>query len=174
MKTYACPICGVGVMKKQTGTQTFEYKGEATTISNYEAWVCGQCKEAVVDGATLQESGRILKNFKRKVDGLLTGEQIREIRMKLGLTQEQLSDIIGGGLKSVARYESGKVCQSKGMDNLLRILNAYPETLNVIQTKKECPGSSARVIYIEDARNKNAYRLAEKTFSDEKEAVYGA
>jgi HTH-type transcriptional regulator / antitoxin MqsA len=99
--------------------------------------VCPGCREAIVDPETLKKSGKLLKDFQRKVDGLLTGQQIRTIRKKLGLTQEQMSEIVGGGLKSLARYESGQICQSKAMDNLMRILDAYPEMLNVIRKKEE-------------------------------------
>jgi len=73
--------------------------------------------EAIVDPDTLKKTGKMLKDFQRQVDGLLTGQQIKTIRKKMGLTQEQMAEIVGGGLKSFARYESGKICQSKGMDN---------------------------------------------------------
>jgi HTH-type transcriptional regulator/antitoxin MqsA len=136
MKAQKCPICGVGVMEKKIGTELFEYKGETLPIPNYVTYVCNKCEEAIVDNVILRESGKKLKDFQRKVDGLLTGEKIKTIRLKLGLTQEQLADIVGGGLKSLARYESGQVCQSKGMDNLLRIIDAYPETLKVIKKKR--------------------------------------
>ena len=136
MKAKKCPICGVGVLEKKIETETFEYKGETQKLPNSVTYACAECGEAVVDNATLKESGKVLKNFQREVDGLLTGEQIKAVRKKLGLTQEQMAVIVGGGLKSMARYESGQVCQSKGMDNLLRILDAFPETLRVIQKKR--------------------------------------
>ena len=162
--TLDCPVCGAGTLTRHVGTETFEYRGQTRTIPDYVTYVCDACGESVVDAGSLKTSGRMLKDFQRKVDGLLTGQQIKEIRARLGLTQEQLADLIGGGLKSVARYESGQVCQSRGMDNLLRILDAYPETLRIIQRKERPVQESAKVVYIEDARNKNAYRLAGRTF----------
>ena len=83
----------------------------------------------------MKKSGRLLKDFQRTVDGLLSGVQIKAIRKKLGLTQEGLAEIIGGGKKALARYETGAVCQSRVMDNLLRILDAYPYALRVISSK---------------------------------------
>ena len=137
MKAQKCPICGAGKLEKKVSMETFEYKGNKTTIPNYVTYACTECKEAIVDKTTLKASGKLLKDFQRMVDGLLTGRQIREIRKKLGLTQEQMAEIVGGGLKSFARYETGQICQSKGMDNLLRILDAYPEMLKVIQKKEQ-------------------------------------
>lgn len=145
MKEQKCPICGGAELTKKIANETFEYKGQSTTIPNYVTYVCTSCGEAIVDNVTLKESGKKLKDFQRQVDGLLTGQQIKAIRKKLGLSQEQLADIIGGGLKSVARYESGQVCQSKGMDNLLRILDAYPHTLKVIQKSEPAAMSLAKV-----------------------------
>ncbi len=160
MKAQECPVCGAGTLKKKIGTQTFEYKGEITTIPNYVTYACTKCDEAIVDNTTLKESGKILKDFQRKVDSLLTGQQIKAIRIKLGLTQNQLADIVGGGLKSLARYESGQVCQSKGMDNLLRILDAYPETLKVIQKGKGVIKSSAKVFYIKNAKSSDTRNVS--------------
>jgi len=148
MKAQRCPVCGAGVLEKKIRTETFEYKGKTKKIPNYVTYACAECGEAVVDNATLKESGKVLKDFQREVDGLLTGEQIKAVRTKLGLTQEQMAVIVGGGLKSLARYESGQVCQSKGMDNLLRILDAFPETLKVIQKKRPRQKSLPKSVWI--------------------------
>lgn len=177
MEAQKCPICGAGKLKKKIGAETFEYKGKSITIPNYVTYECATCGEAIVDNASLKESGKKLKDFQREVDGLLTGVQIKTIRAKLGLTQEQLADIVGGGLKSLARYESGQVCQSKGMDNLLRILDAYPYTLKVIQKSSSKTGYSAKVTYIGDAIAKRAYKSGNGDTgysSDSKEAAYGS
>ena len=67
-------------LKKKVGAESFEYKGETKTIPNYVAYACKECGEAIVDSATLKESGKMLKDFQREVDGLLTGQQIKTIR----------------------------------------------------------------------------------------------
>lgn len=174
MKARKCPICGAGGLKKTVGTETFEYKGQEISIPDYMTYVCPGCQEAIVDPETLKKSGKLLKDFQRKVDGLLTGQQIKEIRNKLGLTQEQMAEIVGGGLKSFARYESGQVCQSKGMDNLLRILDAYPEMLNVIRKKEEPLRGVDTVTYLSEARNKKVYQQRREAFYvKQDEVMYG-
>lgn len=153
-----CPICDMGNLKKEVVAEPFEYKGQKITIPNYIKYRCDKCGEAVVDNGTLRKSGKILKDFQRKVDGLLTGEEIKKIRKKLDLSQEELAEIIGGGLKSVARYESGQVCQSRGMDNLLRILDAYPFTLNIIKKDKgKMPFIERNIIKIDFKKGKKDY-----------------
>jgi HTH-type transcriptional regulator / antitoxin MqsA len=175
MNAQTCPICGAGSLEQSVQTETFEYKGVSRKIPNYITYTCTRCGEAVADNESLKKSGKMLKDFKREVDGLLTGQQIKAIRVKLGLTQKQLADIVGGGLKSIARYESGQVCQSKGMDNLLRILDAYPHTLQIIQRNEQATKYSGKIIYIEDARTNKGYQLRDTGYSsDAEEVVYGS
>ena len=73
MEARKCPICGAGLLKKKIGTESFEYKGKTKKIPNYVTYACSECGEAIVDSATLKMSGKILKDFQHKVDGLLTG-----------------------------------------------------------------------------------------------------
>ncbi|MFA5354613.1 MAG: type II toxin-antitoxin system MqsA family antitoxin [Thermodesulfovibrionales bacterium] len=174
MQAQRCPICDMGTLKKECVSETFEYKGRKITIPDYIKYRCSECREAIVDNDTLRESGKILSDFKRQVDGLLTGEQIKAVRSKLGFTQEELAEIIGGGLKSVARYESGQVCQSRGMDNLLRILDAYPETLKVIQRGKRA-SQSEKVVYMVDRKNRREYVFKGPGLTNDiRDAVYGS
>ena len=73
----------------------------------------------------------------RSAAGFLTDEEIKEIRKKLGLTQRQMAETLGVGEKNFARYENLSVRQSRAMDNLLRILDAYPEAIRVIDVNKQ-------------------------------------
>jgi HTH-type transcriptional regulator / antitoxin MqsA len=133
MKNEQCPVCGQGMLKKQVGNETFEYKGCSITIPNYVTYSCSECGESIVDNDSLRVSGNVLKNFRREVDGLLSGMEIKRIRLKLGLTQAEMSEVLGGGTKAFARYEIGAICQSKAMDSLLRILDRFPHVLSVIR-----------------------------------------
>lgn len=177
MQGERCPICDMGVLKKEIVSERFEYKGQEITIPDYIKYRCTKCGEAVVDNGTLRDSGKILKDFKRKVEGLLTAAEIRSIRKRLNLSQEEMAEILGGGLKSFARYETGQVCQSRGMDNLLRILDSYPFTLNVIQkneAKKLTLHMQKKVISLEELKCFKKYRTKTKEYSVNVEGVaYG-
>ena len=177
MKAETCPICGKGILKKQVKDKKFEYKGESITIPGYVTHNCDVCGDAIVDNNTLKESGKILKDFKRKVDGLLTAEEIKNIRKRLNLTQEEMAEILGGGLKSFARYETGQVCHSRGMDNLLRILDTYPFALNVIQknqVKKLALYREKKVITFDEFKALRRYKSKTNEYSVRLEgAAYG-
>ncbi len=130
-----CPICGDGRLRKKSVRETFEYKGESLTLDDYIIYECQECEEAIVDPKSIKKTEKPVRDFHRKVDGLLTSDEIKAIRTALGYTQEQFGKILGGGAKSFARYENGTVTQSKPMDNLLRIVKQYPEVLNVLNGK---------------------------------------
>jgi len=74
-----------------------------------------------------------VKNEVRKKHGLLPPEKIAAIRAKLELTQSELEDVLGTGPKMVVRWESGKVIQSRGHDNMLRLLDRDPGTLKSLR-----------------------------------------
>ncbi len=167
-----CPICGEGILKKDTTEETFEYKGKSISIPNYVTYKCNVCKESIVDNKILKESGRILKDFQREIDGFLPGHEIKRIRQKLGLTQERMAEILGGGLKGFARYESGQICQSKAMDNLLRILDKYPDFINVIAPSYGIEYKN--VINIENRREQKQYKMMDEEYKiDKGDLAYG-
>ncbi len=74
---------------------------------------------------------------KRLKEGFLTDKDIKRIRKKLGLTQKEMAEKLGVGEKNFARYENLSVRQSKAMDNLLKILDAYPDAIKILEEKSK-------------------------------------
>jgi HTH-type transcriptional regulator/antitoxin MqsA len=136
MDTIECPICGCNEMAKRVIKEEFEYKGQILKIDNYVIFECPGCEESIVDKSTLKNSGKIIRDFHREVDGLLTSYQIKKIRTSLGFKQTDFGILLGGGEKSFARYESCAVTQSRSMDNLLRILDESPAGINILRHKQ--------------------------------------
>jgi transcriptional regulator with XRE-family HTH domain len=60
----------------------------------------------------------------KRVDGLLSGSQISEIRAKYKVTQAQAAKLFGGGPVAFSKYENDDVAQSAAMDNLLKLVEA--------------------------------------------------
>ena len=67
--------------------------------------------------------------FKKEVDGLLTGQEIKALRKRYNLTQAQAASIFGGGPVAFSKYESDDVMQSEPMDNLLRVASQIPDAV---------------------------------------------
>lgn len=130
-----CPVCGSGTLTKKIIEEVFDYKGKTLTIKDYVIYECPVCEESIVDKKTLDDTEGPLIEFRRKVDNLLTPNEIREIRMSFGYTQEAFGNILGGGKKAFARYENGTITQSRAMDNQLKMLRSNPEILGAIVEK---------------------------------------
>ncbi len=124
-----CPVCGEGQIRRKTITETFTYKGHRLHIPNYQVYACPQCKEEFLDHQLIQHHQQKIQDWQREIDGLLSSEEIRQLRKSLGLTQEEFSLLLGGGKKAFARYERGSVRQSMAMDNLLRAVQKHPGLL---------------------------------------------
>ena len=63
----------------------------------------------------------------RKIDGLLTAQEIVALRNKLGLTQQDAAKIFGGGANAFSKYERSEVIQSVAMDKLMRAALDVPD-----------------------------------------------
>ena len=121
-------------MVRDTRPMEFKYKGESVTVQ-MPGWYCAESGESIHTDDDTKASDAALKNLKIKGEKLLPPEEIKRIRQKLGLTQREAGEVIGGGPNAFQKYESGDTLLSKGMSNFLRVLEKHPE--DVPQLKKQ-------------------------------------
>jgi len=126
-----CPVCGEGVLKSNRIREEFEYKGHRIGL-DVTVYSCSICGEEFYDDEEMKSYQKTIKDFQRSVDGLLTSDDIKQVREKFGLSQRKLARILGVAERSIAKYELGIVAQSKAMDNLLRALKEFPELLRFL------------------------------------------
>jgi HTH-type transcriptional regulator/antitoxin MqsA len=108
------------------------YKGLSMTI-DMPGWYCEDSDESVHTGEDMQVSDAALKQLKIEVENLLPPTEVKRIRLKMGLTQQQAGAIIGGGPNAFQKYEGGEVMVSKGISNLLRLLERHPEDIEELK-----------------------------------------
>lgn len=126
-----CIICGE-TATKVTELKKARYRDETVEVVS-ELFRCESCKEGFVTPEQMRAHVRAVKNEMRKKHGLLAPKRIAGIRHKLELTQSELEDILGTGPKMVVRWESGKVIQSRGHDNMLRLLDRDPAAVKSLR-----------------------------------------
>jgi len=136
-----CPVCGSENIHENISSKTFSYKGKSVSFDGFISYDCNNCGESFPDETQLDEIEPKLRDFHREVDGLLTPAEIKSIRKKLGFSQEAFGNVLGGGEKAFARYETGTVTQSKPMDNLLRIIQVNPTALEIIRSRHSKTGT---------------------------------
>ncbi len=87
---------------------------------------CEAAGELYMDEQQMQENDVRLKDAYRKSEGLLTSSDISGIRAKYGISQSDLSILLGWGGKTITRYESHQV-QDKAHDTILKKIDQDPE-----------------------------------------------
>ncbi|MEZ5788874.1 MAG: type II toxin-antitoxin system MqsA family antitoxin [Xanthobacteraceae bacterium] len=126
-----CPETGKS-MVRDTRPMTITYKGQSSTF-DMPGWYCRESGESVHTAEDMKVSDAALKALKIRVENLLSPEEIRRIRTRLGLTQREAGEVIGGGPNAFQKYESGDVLLSKGMSNFLRVLDRHPEEVTALK-----------------------------------------
>lgn len=90
-----------------------------------------ECRPEHPDDTVLLDDAatwRITEETYRQL-GLLTPGEIRRERERLGLTQQELQELLGLGGNSLSRWENGHVYQARSLDTLLRIIFSLPEAV---------------------------------------------
>lgn len=128
-----CPVCGSGHLSVELDHDFITYKN-CTKKLPIRLSACDTCASETATSVDLRENKRIFNEFKKSVDGLLTGCEIKTIRNDIWqITQQQASAIFGGGPKAFSKYESDDVIQSEAMDKLIRLALSLPEALNKLR-----------------------------------------
>lgn len=116
-----CPICNEGTLHTKQGEFVTELKNgigkKELKVENLLWEECDTCGEKIFDNDAVKR----ISDSRYNALGLLTPNELKEIRKKLGYTQEQMAAFLGIGNKTYCRWENGVSIQTKSMDTLIRI-----------------------------------------------------
>ena len=146
-----CPCC-----MEEHEVKTVKVKEQATFKDrpvNYDAvyTYCDAADELYMDERQIQENDIRLKDAYRRAEGLLTSEEISDIRSKYGITQSDLCTLLGWGGKTITRYESHQV-QDRAHDTILKKIYRDPEWfLSLLKDAKNNLSEEAYQKYLEAA-----------------------
>lgn len=90
---------------------------------------CERCGAIVLD----DEADQKISDALRRAAGLLSPEEIRRGREKLGLTQKQLAHYLQVGEATLSRWETGGQTQQRSLDRLLRMYFQVPEARRFLE-----------------------------------------
>lgn len=82
-------------------------------------------------------------NKYRKIKGLLTPEEIKNIREKYGLSQRAFSRVLGFSESTVNRYELGAIQDS--VHNIIMLLSSEPANMNILLSQNKSNLSSREI-----------------------------
>lgn len=127
-----CPICNSKVEYK-TELIIYTYKSHEIQVKQSGQY-CLECKEAFLSPQDLKSTKLEIANFKRGVDHFLTTDELKRIRKKLHINQQEAAIIFGGGIRAFHKYETAEVTQSKPLDILFRLIDS--DTISFDDIKK--------------------------------------
>lgn len=143
-----CPLCGEGHLTPRTEESVTEYAGQQGKVTLRFA-ECDACGSEITGEIDSRANKRAVLAFRKSVDGLLTGAEIRALRDKYGITQDQAARLFGGGPKAFSKYETDDVAHSVSMDNLLRLVQrseeAFAELVDLKGMTTDLPLRATRV-----------------------------
>jgi len=134
---------GHGGMPLKKINKTITFKGIEITFEkeSYLCPVCGLGASSINQAGTTQ---RTIANSYRKAVGLLTGDEIRETRKKLGLTRKSLADKMTVSIANIKKWE-GSIIQTKAEDIFLRQIFENKDNENKYADNHKISGSDNQV-----------------------------
>lgn len=121
-----CVECGQAALAVRVVPFTVVHGNKDGVIQD-EQTVCGHCGTVSYVGEQASRHELAVAAKIREMDGLLSAEDLRRIRLKYGFRQTDMEAMLSVGPKTWTRWERGKVPQSKAADTLIRVLAADPE-----------------------------------------------
>ena len=100
--------------------ETYKVKGEEIQIKAKVAF-CKECGKELFHEELDKENQHKVFDIYRKKHNLLSPEEIKKIRVKYGLNQREMSQLLGWGEITYHRYENGAVPDSAHNNQLLLI-----------------------------------------------------
>ena len=124
----ACPACGRQMVEKRA-TLRLPVNGEEIAVPLVAHLRCPRCGEIVLRFQDSKRFGQDAIAIYRARHGLLSADEIRDIRKRCGLTQGALAGLLSLGANTISRWESGRNVQNRSMDLLLRLIRDLPGSI---------------------------------------------
>jgi len=129
-----CPACEkVTELEYVNKKETFNIRGEEIEV-DVDYFKCLECDGEFEDPKSEIDPIEDAYVQYRKLRGMMQPYEIRDLRRRYGLTQTELSKLLGWGGATLSRYENGAL-QDQGHDNLLQLINNSKGMLRLLDKK---------------------------------------
>lgn len=150
-RRHQCGACGNPKSMGRFENQRFtiEHAGVRKEVDRLSGWRCKECDEVEFDpesAVRYATAGDELVLHARKREQM----ELKRIRQKLDLTQQDAAIITGGGHNAFSRYERGAARPVPAVMNLFRILDRHPELLREVLPESRRKGRD------DEARNEGS------------------
>lgn len=121
MSKYLCGKCDfVEETIIENRVEFIPVKGENTEV-NTNVRICSKCGEDIFDNELEDKNLTLAYDMYRRKHNILFPEQVKAIREKYSLTQQNLARVLGWGEVTLSRYENGSLPE-ESHNNLLKLI----------------------------------------------------
>lgn len=153
-KTTYCEKCKKEVEAySERVNEVYEVYGEKIAVES-DVLICPICKSKISYEENDSNTIKLAYKKYRNNHKLLTPEEIRQIREKYDLNQNEFSNLLGWGEKTIWRYENGSI-QDKVHNDLLMILKNPYNMANYINEHKDSIPEKTRNKVLNSINNGN-------------------
>ena len=153
-----CPICEEGCLESRVDLDRVDYKGHYADMELHYS-LCDTCGSEQANMDQLRVNKRIVVAFRKSIDGLLLGSEVRKIRKSFGLSQSEAAKIFGGGPVAFSKYENDDITQSEAMDKLLRVVSDVPSAIDYLRKYADSKTNPSNTIMMD---NNVSYRNVDR------------
>lgn len=159
-----CPACGEGRLSSHVDCQQEEYNGQIKNLAVHYS-LCDCCGSQLADATEAKLNARAMTAFKKEVDSLLSGMEIKRFREKYNLKQDVCARIFGGGAVAFSRYENDDIMQSQQMDKLIRLCIVAPQNITLLATQSGVTLQPETIKLIRDESQRSIFEMIEAALS---------
>jgi putative zinc finger/helix-turn-helix YgiT family protein len=121
-------------MREAHGKLTYQINGETLAVATTHL-KCPRCGEVILRMRDWKRQHEDALEIYRKRHGLLSADEMRAIRKRLGLNQAELARLLRLGANTISRWESGRNVQTGAMDILLRLIRDLPGSVAYLRKR---------------------------------------
>jgi putative zinc finger/helix-turn-helix YgiT family protein len=141
--------------------EEFNIRGEVISVE-VEYYQCVDCGEEFEISKSDFDPYEVAYQEYRARKGLLQPKEIREFRVKHGLTQKEFSKLISIGIATLNRYENGAL-QTEAQDRVIKIAMDPSNLLNLISNSQEVLGDTKKQKIIDQLKEETEVSWLEIT-----------
>ncbi len=161
--TTFCPACEkADQLVRVNRSEAVDVRGERYVVEGTFAR-CNSCGEEFVGSDGFDFVAEAYRMYRQK-HGMMQPEEVKAARQQYGLTQAELAAILGFGLVTLSRYETGML-QSESHDRILHVMKDPRSFLGLLRNMAPSPALSLERI---DALKEKA-----RTIASEREVLEG-
>lgn len=125
-KDEICPVCGGEGFQQKKSPQFETHAGISDIVEHYHH-LCQSCGGDYATASDIKATRRNIIRFRKGVEKIPLGCEIRAMRLRANLTIEKAGSIFGGGPIAFSKYENDDLIPDEAMVGLLKIAIDDPE-----------------------------------------------